>query len=94
MNTNDGDVCPIWCVADHPAEDEQGNSRHRAEVISVPVIQADGAHAELFLEKYQFVSDPTVWVYLGDGTRQYLDLSAESAHRVAVALKNYLVGLG
>ena len=40
------------------------------------------------LELHRTEGEPTTWVYIGDGERQFLELSVESALRVAAALES------
>lgn len=78
--------CPPWCVAVHAVEDEGTVTRHRSNIVDVAAIQPAGATA-LMLEVHRTEGEPTTWVYVGDGERQYLELSVESAVRVAAALE-------
>lgn len=82
--------CPGWCIANHRSDERA----HRSEALVVSAIQAGadpeagrlapdlGTGAELTMELRQERDGVIAWVYLGDGTNQYLDLSAESFHRV------------
>lgn len=78
--------CPPWCVAVHDVEDEGALSRHRSHIVDVAAVQPAGA-TTLLLEVHRTEGEPTTWVYVGDGERQYLELSIESAVRVAAALE-------
>ncbi|MGV8885347.1 MAG: DUF6907 domain-containing protein [Microbacteriaceae bacterium] len=88
-------ACPRWCVADHAREDEAGEVRHRGvtEVLTVALRQAHGRRfdrgapvTELLIELHQTVGDNTVWLYIGDGADQRLELSRESAAQLALVL--------
>jgi len=83
------DSCPRWCVADHGAEDEFGEVRHRSAIRSVPAVSRDRAGPkaiDLLLEVHSSERDATVWLYLGDGEDQRLEVTLDSAGRVAAAL--------
>lgn len=81
--------CPPWCVAVHAIEDEGITARHRSPITDVAALQPEGA-ATLMLEVHRTEGEPTTWVYIGDGERQFLELSIESAQRVALALDRVL----
>lgn len=80
-------TCPRWCVAVHASEDESAISRHRSAIVDVAALQPAGA-TTLMLELHRTEGELTTWVYIGDGERQFLELSVESALRVAAALES------
>ena len=82
--------CPGWCVADHQAEDDPGEVRHRSAIVTVPVVsrtRAGPVAIDLMLEIFRSDRDATVWLYLGDGTDQRLEVALESAGRLVEALE-------
>jgi hypothetical protein len=87
MHQPDPRTCPVWCVADHAREDEDGRRRHRGTTITVPGIAVRGAPphdvhgVELLIELHADDGDPMVAVYIGDG-EEGLDLTTETAARV------------
>lgn len=81
--------CPPWCVVDH--DDVGVAGAHVSAGVDVPVIQllgsGGGAETEacatdVTVIRQQRDSDPVPWVYVGDGFRQYLELSAVSWQRL------------
>jgi len=89
-------ACPRWCVADHTAEDECGDIRHRGATTTVPVVaraRAGPVSTELLLELSSDDRDATAWLYLGDGTDQRLEVTLESAGLLAAALTRALAAL-
>jgi len=90
--------CPPWCIADHPAEDEPGEARHRGQTFAVPVVLEARGHggphpAELLVEVSRRQREAAVWVYLGDGWTGF-SLSRESAMRLSAALAAALGAAG
>lgn len=89
----------MWCVTDHEAEDEGTIRRHRAAGVEIPVVaklpaagqgRAPGARVAtstvLVVEQYLESPDAAVWIYVGDGFAQHLELTQESMRRVAIVL--------
>ena len=79
----DARVCPSWCVIQHH---DQG---HPDDLVH------EGAHREVAavsLVRYRYDSDDEEWIYVGDG-RSGLDLSPESAQRLARAITGLLGGV-
>lgn len=87
------DDCPAWCTREHRDDDHPEDRRHLGESRAVPVI---AQHRELresgLVEVVEAIEleiglsrrdgETTTWVYLGDGRRQHLELSMESARWV------------
>ena len=88
-------ACPVWCVADHEAEDEAGRRRHRGATETMPgvafhLMAPHGAHSvELLIELHADDDDPAVGVYIGDGF-DGLDLTTETASRLVRRLAEVL----
>lgn len=90
--------CPPWCVADHFAEDEPGQRRHRSRARTVAATQAPTKRGgvrvgEFVVEVFRDDPAPTVWVYVGDGVDQYLELSLESTRRLVVGVTRSIRGI-
>lgn len=93
--------CPPWCVASHAEEDEPHGRRHRTRARVIPVVlpAAGGPghevaeSGEMVLEAHRRIGGQETWVYLGDGAGQRLEVSAESAARVAAGLAQMVRGL-
>jgi len=88
MSRDDRRRCPPWCVADHADEDEGGAPRHRSQTVVVPGIAIrSGARRtvdsiEILIELHAEEGDPVVGVYIGDGERDGLDITTETADRL------------
>ena len=100
------DPCPSWCIIprepgdtsdEHvhtaarrgvawvelrrgPSPDENDTSERRAEAITYDIV------------RYRYSGDYEDWVYIGDDVHG-LDLSLESARRVAIVVLEYLDGM-
>ncbi|WP_139240929.1 DUF6907 domain-containing protein [Actinomyces glycerinitolerans] len=94
-----GVICPEWCTADHQIQSPD-DLLHEAPALAVPCVQIQRARgdgsparsavpAKLSVVQYQYHGDTETWVYIGDGFSG-LDLSLESARRLAAALGSYL----
>lgn len=84
--------CPSWCIADHAAEDEPGDVRHRGEVAVVPAVvveRGEPGTAELLVELSAAVGRPGPWVYVGDGWSGF-SLDLDSARRLHAGLGRVL----
>jgi hypothetical protein len=96
MSRDDRRRCPPWCVADHADEDEPGASRHRSETVVVPGIAVrPGSRrtveaVEILIELHAEHGDPVVGVYIGDGERDGLDITLETADRLVRRLTEVL----
>ena len=100
MSRDDRRLCPAWCVADHAEEDDIGAPRHRSETVVVPGIAIrPGAGRsvepiEILIEVHAEVGDPVVGVYVGDGQRNGLDITTETAERLVRRLTDALQQTG
>ena len=96
-------VCPLWCVIQHHDQElpddlvHEGAHREVAAVSLVRYRDQDSAPrrqavaTELSVVRYRYNSDDEEWIYVGDG-RSGLDLSPESAQRLARAITALLDG--
>jgi hypothetical protein len=88
MSRDDRRRCPPWCVADHADEDELGAARHRSQTVVVPGIAIRPGERrtvesiEILIELHAEEGDPVVGVYVGDGQRDGLDITTETADRL------------
>jgi hypothetical protein len=88
MSRDDRRRCPQWCVADHADEDELGGARHRSQTVVVPGIAIRSGprrsveSIEILIELHAEEGDPVVGVYVGDGQRDGLDITTETADRL------------
>jgi hypothetical protein len=100
MSRDDRRTCPPWCVADHAEEDEAGTSRHRSETIVVsgmtvrPGSRRTVEAVEILIELHAEHGDPVVGVYIGDGERDGLDITMETADRLVRRLGEVLLAAG
>ncbi len=96
MSRDDRRPCPSWCVADHADEDDTGAARHRSETVVVPGIAIrSGARRtvesiEILIELHAEEGDPVVGLYVGDGERDGLDITTETAERLVRRLVDAL----
>ena len=96
MSRDNRRTCPPWCVADHAHEDEAGGFRHRSETVIVPGISVrPGSRRtveaiEILIELHAEHGDPVVGVYIGDGERDGLDITVETADRLVRRLAEVL----
>jgi hypothetical protein len=92
MSRYDRRSCPPWCVADHADEDDPGTARHRSQTVVVPGISIRSGERrtvesiEILIELHAEEGDPVVGVYIGDGHREGLDITTETADRLVRAL--------
>ncbi|TBN57533.1 hypothetical protein EYE40_09105 [Glaciihabitans arcticus] len=80
-------------MADHASEDEFGEVRHRSATVTVPVVaraRAGPTATDMMIELWSRERDATVWLYLGDGSDQRLEVTLESAGLLAAALARQL----
>lgn len=97
-------ACPPWCVVrhdgQHALDDLVHEGAHR-EVAAVSLVRYRGQDGtprrravatELGVVRYRYDSDDEEWIYVGDG-RSGLDLSPESAQRLARAITGLLGGV-
>lgn len=93
--------CPTWCAGLHDEAEQPADRRHASYHPTVPVIRIDDrdtdqqtprrfvAADEFELVRHRQVGDAEEWVYLGDGegSGQRLEITIESARRLARALQ-------
>ena len=82
------DQCPSWCVVDHLDEVGSAVLHHVARGRVVPVLCFLGCapetgeeqveSQELVIVRHRYGAGRPTWIYLGDGSQQYLELSEES----------------
>ena len=90
--------CPAWCVVNHDvASDELDSVVHESAHLPVAGVVPQHGHGddgglarravptELYLVRYQYVSEADEWLYLGDG-HHGLDVSPETAQRLRWAI--------
>ena len=88
MSRKNRRTCPSWCVANHAEEDDAGAARHRSETVVVPGIAIRSGvrrtveSIEILIELHTEDGDPVVGVYVGDGQRDGLDITTETADRL------------
>ncbi len=91
--------CPEWCTTEHQLQSPD-DLLHEATALVVSCVEIhrnkeagevtrSPAPTELTVVQYQYHGDTETWVYIGDGFSG-LDLSLESARRLATALSAYL----
>jgi hypothetical protein len=96
MSRYDRRSCPPWCVADHAHEDDPGRARHRSRTVVVPGIAIQPGERrtvesiEILIEVHADEGDPVVGVYIGDGERNGLDITTETADRLVRRLTDAL----
>lgn len=96
-------VCPLWCVIQHDNQEllddlvHEGAHREVAAVSLVRYRDRDGTPyrravaTELSVVRYRYHTDDEDWIYVGNGWSG-LDLSPESAQRLARAITSLLDG--
>ncbi|RIJ67836.1 hypothetical protein D1871_23050 [Nakamurella silvestris] len=74
-------LCPKWCVSHHDDESDEHQSLGRELAAHArPLNQANDAYeTSLVFTIHRNLTDTTAWIYIGDGCRQGLDISVESA---------------
>lgn len=97
-------ACPPWCSVQHDdqhALDDLVHGGAHREVATVSLVRyrdQNGAPCrravatELSVVRYRYDCDDEEWIYVGDG-RGGLDLSPESAQRLARAITGLLGGV-
>lgn len=98
--------CPAWCIGDHHEDDHPDDRIHDSDgqTVSVALHPSqrltragdDGEASELIIVTSRRAGDQAEWTYIGeaDRARQYLNLSRDSARRLASALARHLDALG
>lgn len=99
---DNGRACPPWCIVQHDDQHALDDLVHEGEHREAPAVtlvryrdQQNGApHRQavstaLSVVRYRYDCDDEEWIYVGDG-RSGLDLSPESAQRLARALATLL----
>lgn len=96
--------CPAWCAGQHAESDFPDDRAHSSDTPSVPVIRTDHvlqgdavrhciAAADFEVVRRRGINgDGDEWIYVGDGigTGQHLEITVESARRLARALATLL----
>lgn len=99
--------CPVWCDREH-LHDPETDAVHQVVLESVPVVALNRVIStegqlvrtveatELEVAAYQYVGDDEVWVAVveGEGLRQWVEISLESARRLARAVTALLERVG
>lgn len=92
------ETCPSWCVVIHEPEDHPRDRQHMSAMLSVPVLELRGvgespppegdqvAGEDLAVVLHRRVGSTATWLYVGDGRRQGLELSADSWERLVPAV--------
>lgn len=99
------DTCPVWCVVDHRREDLPEDRIHdsRGDAVAVTVTPPglegdidDPEATEFIIRTSRLSGQHTDWTFIGEEHRhrQHVQLSRESAHRLADALTKHLASLG
>lgn len=100
------EACPPWCVVDHREDDHPDDRVHDSASRHISALlhpsqrlarEGDGSEvSELLVVTSRRAGDEVDWTYIGepDRSRQYLNLSRESARRLASALTRHLDALG
>lgn len=96
-------ACPPWCAVPHDDQDSPADRLHESahrEVAGVTLrryhdpsgtSRRQASAVELSVVRYRYYTDDEDWIYVGDG-RSGLDLSPESAQRLARAITSLLDG--
>jgi len=93
--------CPPWCVAVHAIDDHPDDRIHHSSTRSFGIVamhtsfSADSAVRTAIAAQYEIVLfqphlDPEPWIHLGDEETRGIDLSIESARRLAAELGQQL----
>ena len=90
--------CPSWCVVDHQPDDHPDDRWHDSASSHVDVIvrlPGSAEAGELTIVTSRRFGEPDEWTFIGeaDRNRQRLELSRESAQRLATALTEHLRAL-
>lgn len=95
------DDCPPWCTVAHHERDHPDDRVHRGSPVSVPVVHrrvrfdAAGIHrdaetAEFDVALSRVDGEAETWLYAGAGPALAIDVTAESAERLARAIGEVL----
>lgn len=94
------EACPSWCVVRHAPDDHEHDRKHVSTWLSVPAVELvpllggperEGAQpVELGLCLHRRVGERTLWLYVGDGEHQALELTADSWARLLPAVDRLL----
>lgn len=101
--------CPPWCVQEHAEDDHVHDRKHASTWLTVPVVELEPVPAgeggpgaprerergeEVALCLHRREGRRTVWLYVGDGERQVLELTVESWARLRPAVDRLLARAG
>jgi hypothetical protein len=79
--------CPPWCVVQHAADDHEHDRKHVSTWLTVPVVELP---ADLGLCLHRRVGERTLWLYVGDGEHQALEIAADGWARLLPAVDRLL----
>jgi hypothetical protein len=91
--------CPPWCVVQHAADDHEHDRKHVSTWLTVPVVELEpllGARrererpADHGLCLHRRVGERTLWLYVGDGEHQALEIAADGWARLLPAVDRLL----
>ncbi len=87
--------CPVWCVVEHRPDDHPDDRRHESAsvYIAATVPESDAAtSSELMIVTSRRFGELNDWTFIGepDVRQQSLQLSRESALRLALALLDHV----
>ena len=97
------DPCPPWCTGEHAELDHPDDRVHRSRSMAVPVVarrtwfegegirrSAEATEFEVALSRVDGESE--TWLYVGAGPALSIEVTAESADRLVVAMRDVLAG--
>jgi hypothetical protein len=92
--------CPPWCVVRHAPDDHEHDRKHVSTWLTVPAVELEpllhGAEHEraqavdLGLCLHRRIGERTLWLYVGDGEHQALELTVDSWSRLLPAVDRLL----
>lgn len=96
------DPCPSWCTGDHAEQDHPDDRVHRGRALTVPVVarrtwfegggirrSAEATEFEVAVSRVDGESE--TWLYVGAGPAVSIEVTTESAERLARAVSEALV---
>ncbi|MBN9240800.1 MAG: hypothetical protein BGO97_13885 [Micrococcales bacterium 70-64] len=95
------DECPAWCSVEHAEGDHPDDRVHRSPGVAVPVVARrtsfEGAGivrgseaAELEVALARVDGESQTWLYAGEGPRSAIEVTVESAERLAAVIEAVL----
>ena len=96
--------CPVWCVAVHSADDHPDDRNHHSDAHSfgVTILRTQfsddklirvSVGTQLEILAFQPEDQPEPWLHIGDDETPGVDISVESARRLARALEDLATAL-